>query len=109
MALKFCQRCKTLMSPHKKDRKIFFKCKKCGFIKDSGSLVSKEKISPSIKIGKGVVEDKNIFATYKHKCPKCGYDKVEVIDLGLFWSDEDNIYLLKCGKCGYSERVGEVA
>jgi len=68
-----------------------------------------DKILKKEKIGEGFVKDKNIFATYNHKCPKCGYDKAEIIDLGLFYSDENNIYLLKCGNCGYSERVGEVS
>lgn len=79
-------------------------------IKDIGiNLNVKEKLSKPESRAEGVVDDKDIFATYKHKCSKCGYENAEVIDLGLFWSDEDNVYLIKCGKCGYTERIGEVA
>jgi len=56
--------------------------------------------------GKEVGEDKNIFANYHNVCKKCGYDKAQILDLGVFYSDEDNLILLKCGKCGFSERVG---
>jgi len=53
-----------------------------------------------------ISEAGNEFATYKHKCSKCGYGKAEVIDLGAQYSDENNLILLRCGKCGWSERVG---
>jgi len=108
MKLKFCQKCKTLLSPHKKDGKVFFECFNCGFseISDGKFLVTSEKIKAPKEIGKGAVEDKDIFATYNHICEKCGHDKAEIIDVGIFYSDEDNLILLKCGKCGYSERIG---
>ena len=69
-------------------------------------LIEKEKIKHE-EIGRGVVTDKNTFATYDHECEKCGHKKAEVIDVGVLYSDEDNLILLKCGKCGYSERVGK--
>ena len=47
-----------------------------------------------------------IIATYDHKCKKCGFSKAQIIDMGIFYSDEDQLILLKCGKCGYSERIG---
>lgn len=52
-----------------------------------------------------IAEEQNEFATYEHKCSKCGYGKAEIIDLGAQYSDENNLILLKCGKCGWSERV----
>jgi DNA-directed RNA polymerase subunit M/transcription elongation factor TFIIS len=97
------------MTPKKKSDKLFFKCNNCGlieFIDSKNSLVVKDKIKPPKIKGKGVIENENIFATYDHKCKKCGYDKAQVLDLGIFYSDEDNLILLKCGKCGYSERIG---
>lgn len=107
MNLKFCPKCKTLLSPRQTNKELFLKCRKCGFSKklERYRLTASEKIKPKLR-GKGVIDDKNILATYKHKCKKCGYDKAQVLDLGIFYSDEDNLILLKCGKCGYSERIG---
>jgi DNA-directed RNA polymerase subunit M/transcription elongation factor TFIIS len=73
------------------------------------NLKVKEKFPKKEKIGKGVVKDKDVFATYHHRCPKCGHVGAEINDLGVQYSDEDNIYLITCGKCGYTERVGEAA
>lgn len=108
MVLRFCQKCKTLLSPRKRDGKIFLECKDCGFSKEvkKRDLVSKNKIHAPEKRGKGFVKDEDIFATYEHECKKCGYNKAQVLDVGIFYSDEDNLILLKCGKCGHSERVG---
>lgn len=93
MASRFCKKCKTLKFPIKKDAKI--------------NLKVKEKIPKKEKIGKGVVEDKNLYATYPNKCRKCGHVGAEVSDLGAQYSDEDNLFLIKCGKCGYVERIGD--
>ena len=111
MTLKFCQRCKTLMSPHKTSEKIIFKCSNCNFSEDmkDGSLKVREKLNKKEEKGKGVGSDENIFATYTHKCEKCGYNKVQILDAGTYYSDEDNLVLLMCGKCGWSERVGRRA
>jgi len=108
MTLRFCKKCKTLLEPHKKEGRNFLVCKNCGLSLDAenNSLITTEKIKHSPKRQKGFSKDEAVFASYKHVCKKCGYDKAEVIDMGIFYSDEDNLILLKCGKCGYSERVG---
>jgi len=85
-------------------------CNSCGWFETSlgqVSLISKNKISKEDSRASGVVADQNSFATYNHKCKKCGYEKAEIVDLGIFYSDEDNLIFLKCGKCGYSERLGD--
>jgi ribosomal protein S27AE len=64
-----------------------------------------ERIEKKKEIGGGVAEDKNEFATYSHKCTKCGYDKAQIIDLGIWYGDEDNIIRLRCGKCGFAEQL----
>ena len=71
------------------------------------NLKVSEKITKKEKIGKGVIEDKDVFADYKHECKKCGHRGAEVVDLGVQYSDEDNLFLVKCGKCGHTERIGE--
>jgi len=108
MTLRFCKKCKTLQSPQKKKGEIFLKCESCGFVEkidNNDSLIIREKIIPKEEKGKGAVKDENIFATQDHICKKCGFGKAELIDLGIWYSDEDNVLLLRCGKCGYSEHV----
>ncbi len=97
------------MGFRQEDGMIIFECANCGFVDtapDDSSLNSSEKMIPSQKRGEGAGEDKNDFADYPNVCKKCGYEFAQVLDLGIFISDEDNLILLKCGKCGYSERIG---
>ncbi len=106
MTLKFCPKCGDLLIPEKKGEKFFITCEKCGFSKEVKRLIAKENFEPKKKIGQGITKSENSLATYHNKCSKCGYDKAQIIDMGVSYSDEDNLILLKCGKCGYSERVG---
>ncbi len=110
MVLKFCPKCKSLLKFEKHEKSILLKCTKCDYkleINNKNFLKVGEKINKKSKIGKGVAENKDIFATYPHKCKQCGYDKARIIDMGIFYSDEDNLILIQCGKCGFSERIGE--
>ena len=110
MKEEFCPKCQSILIPEKtSEGKLIVKCGECGFTRDykGKSLVAKEKLPKKKKVGKKILDEENEFADYKHKCPKCGYGKAQVIDLGIQYSDEDNLLLLKCGKCGWSERIGE--
>lgn len=81
---------------------------KCGFKKqlDSDAIfVEKQKLDKTKGIN--IISSENKFATFPHKCEKCGYDKAELIDLGVKVSDESNIMIFKCGKCGHTERFSE--
>ena len=84
------------------------RCIDCDYVRKfkGKPLIEENKIEPVEEKGEGAVKEQNVFATYKNVCKKCGYDKAEIIDMGIFYSDEDNLILLKCGKCGYSERIG---
>ena len=110
MTIEFCPECENILIPVKFGEDEFWaNCAHCGFsrkVDAKSKLVEKEKILHKYQIGK-VLNVENEFATYKHKCEKCGYDKAQVIDMGIFYSDEDNLILLKCGKCGWSERIGK--
>ncbi len=107
MTMKFCPKCKGLLVPKSIGERFIVKCKNCGFFLEGKAkpLIEEEDIEPAKKRGKGILKG-NPFATYKHKCKKCGYVKAQIIDMGVFVSDEDNLIMLKCGKCGYAERVG---
>ncbi len=106
MTLKFCPKCKDLLIPEREGDKFIAKCGKCCFSREVKILKTKENLEPKKEVGRGVEKEGNPLATYPNKCPKCGYDKAQVIDMGIFYSDEDNLIMLKCGKCGYSERIG---
>jgi len=95
------------MKPHKKGGEVFLKCFKCGFELKT-DLTSREKIPEKKEVGEGVSKEKNVFATYEHECSKCGYVGAEINDLGVQYSDEDNLFLVTCGKCGHSERIGGI-
>ena len=113
MSLEFCPRCENIMIPQKlSEGEFWIKCHHCGFsrkLKSDSKLIEKEMILHKHDIGRTfkVSKIKNEFATYKHKCQKCDYNKAQVIDMGISYSDEDNLIFLKCGKCGWSERVGK--
>ena len=106
MSLKFCPKCGDLLIPEKKEDKFVAKCDKCRFSRTVKPLKEREDLEPKKKIGGGIIKNENPLATYSNKCPKCGYNKAQIIDMGIFYSDEDNLIMLKCGKCGYSERIG---
>ena len=67
-------------------------------------IIEREKIEHK-DTGEGIAKEKDVFASYDHKCKKCGYKKAEVIDLVSQYSDEDELIMIKCGKCGYTERI----
>ena len=74
--------------------------------KDFGiNLKVTEKIKKEVKGDLAAVEEENIFATYDHVCKKCGYDKAQIVDLGIWYSDEDNVLRIMCGKCGFTENL----
>jgi len=112
MGLNFCKKCGGMLRVQNIDEnKNYLFCDKCSFfeiIKSNETLgmFSKEEIKKQEEKGVGIRKDKNEFATYKNICKKCGYDKSEIVDVGVLYSDEDNLILLKCGKCGFSERIG---
>ncbi|MEK6830474.1 MAG: hypothetical protein AABX77_00405 [Nanoarchaeota archaeon] len=109
--LKFCKKCKGIMTPigsHFISGKHIFKCFSCGFVEQGEELIEREKIyNKKFKVGEGIVKDSNIFADYPFKCKKCGYNKAEVIERQPYFSDEDTLTFLKCGKCGWSENLAK--
>jgi DNA-directed RNA polymerase subunit M/transcription elongation factor TFIIS len=70
--------------------------------RDSTDIKSKNLVpSKEIKVSDG----KNILAVHNHKCKKCGHDKAELIEIAPFYSDEDFVSRMKCGKCGHTEQL----
>jgi DNA-directed RNA polymerase subunit M/transcription elongation factor TFIIS len=110
MTIDFCPKCAAILVPTKLKTSEIFVCDNCGYTKlikkTDGDLKTKEKMIKSPERSLKPASEKNQFATYKNKCKKCGYDKAQVIDAGISYSDEDNLILIRCGKCGYTERIG---
>jgi len=109
MTLRFCEECEGLLFVKEDKGVSYFECSSCGHIQIFGGndyVCSKETMTPRKIKGDGANEDKNDFADYHHVCRKCGYEFAQILDLGVFISDEDNLILLRCGKCGFSERIG---
>ena len=104
----FCPKCNDILIPKEIKDKFFIKCNKCGFSKEvKKPLIRTEKMKSKKEIGVGVLKDKNIFATYPFKCKKCGYNKAEIVDQGVKYSDEESEILFQCGKCGLAERMNK--
>jgi len=106
MGISFCKKYKNILPPTNSEENFEIECAICGLKQKIKNTTSKEKFSEKIKKGPGVANEENIYASYEHICPKCGHNKSQVIDLGIKYSDEDNLIFLKCGRCGFSERIG---
>ena len=54
-----------------------------------------------------VATEENPLAVYPHTCKKCGYEKAQLIEIGIQIGDEDPVIKYKCGRCGLVEDVSE--
>lgn len=103
--IEFCPDCGRVLSLRERewDFLMIGSCR-CGFFKEMerGSLPSEKMISS--EKGQGVLEKENETEGFPHTCIKCGCEEADVSDLGASYSDESNIYLFRCRKCGYVGR-----
>lgn len=98
----FCKTCGTLLRPKKTPYGEWLACPHGHTqpeLNQESVITKSENIMPAKR--QGIMDDTNPVAVHDHKCPKCGYDKAELIEISCFYSDEDNIYRMKCGKCGH--------
>ncbi len=102
----FCKSCGTLLQPRKTEFGKWMSCPnghaQPELVTDSTPIVSKN-IEQGNKIS--VHDGKNMLAVHDHVCTKCGHDKCELIEVQPFYSDEDQFLRMKCGKCGFTERL----
>ena len=107
MVKEFCPECKNILTTYQENGKNILKCDNCGFFEEIDKredLITSQKIKQKAEVGRGVVKDKDIFATYDFVCKKCGNKKAQIEDRRIGYSDEDNLILLKCSKCGFCQR-----
>ena len=102
--MKFCKKCASIMKPIEGN---LLECISCNHKENitSEDLSATEKMPKKSEIKSGVVDHKNIFATYDFKCGKCNHDKAEVIERQPYITDEDSLTFLKCGKCGFTQQL----
>ena len=102
----FCKTCGGLLVPKKTPYGKWMSCPdghtQPELNQDSETSVEKNK-SKIEEIS--VADDVNLLAVHDHKCKKCGYEKAEMQELGAFYSDEDCVVRMKCGKCGLVEQL----
>lgn len=56
---------------------------------------------------KGVLEQEKQGEGFPNVCDKCGHTQADVHDLGAPYSDESNVYLFRCKKCGHVKRQAD--
>jgi DNA-directed RNA polymerase subunit M/transcription elongation factor TFIIS len=102
----FCKTCGTLLIPKSTSYGKWMSCRN-GHSQPELNQESKEIVTENLQKGKVIQAHDGInhLAVYDHKCQKCGYDKCELIEKGAWYSDEDNTYQMKCGKCGSIEQL----
>jgi len=101
---RICGECNKLIALEEKDGQLWELCN-CGrnkFIEKK--IIISEKSKKNEKKGEGIAEEDKNSEGFPHICSKCGYDQADITDLGAPYGDESNIYILKCKKCGHSER-----
>lgn len=102
----FCKTCGRLLVPKKTEYGKWMSCPE-GHSQPKLNQDSNQTISKNINQAKKitVADDKNILAVFDHKCKRCGYGKAEMREIGSFYSDEDAVVKMKCGKCGFVEQL----
>jgi len=72
-------------------------------LNQEATIITEKNLQQASKIE--VADGENILAVHDHKCKRCDYDKAELIEMSASYSDEDNTYRMKCGKCGFVEQL----
>ena len=101
----FCKTCGGLLVPKITPYGKWMSCpqghSQPEMVTSSDAIVSRNKTSQVI----GVSDGENPLAVHDHECKKCGHGKCELIEVAPFYSDEDQFIRMKCGKCGFAEKL----
>ncbi|MFA5993300.1 MAG: hypothetical protein WC796_06345 [Candidatus Pacearchaeota archaeon] len=104
--MEFCDNCGKLLIVKKVGS-----CS-CGFSKEiTKELVVSEQIQKVRKKGEGIIDSENEnrkeMEGFPHDCKKCGHGEASVSEVKTGYSDEADIYIFKCKKCGFVERQAD--
>lgn len=102
----FCQTCGTLLLPKTTPYGKWLSCPN-GHPQPTIQQHSPELVQKNNQPGKRieVASSENVLAVHDHVCPKCGFAKAQLIEISAQYSDEDNAYRMKCGRCGFVEQL----
>ena len=97
----FCKSCGTLLRPKTTPYGKWMACP------NGHTQPEMQKESETLRF-KNLNEEKRVevhdgvnhLAVHDFVCEKCGHDKAELIEIMPFYSDEDLVQKMKCGKCG---------
>ena|SRR3989338_5141792 len=102
----FCKNCGKVLFIEIENEKKIGRCS-CGYMQET-DITSSEKIKEKAKKGEGTIEHKNdIKEGFPHICKKCDHKEADVHEIKTGYSDEADIYLFKCKKCGHAERQAD--
>src|SRR3989338_5201216 len=102
----FCKTCGTLLKPKKTAYGSWMACPQ-GHLQpelnqEHEVLKTKNReLIQTIEVSDG----KNILAVHDHVCKRCNFGQAELIEISCSYSDEDNMYRMKCGQCGLVEQL----
>ena len=109
-AMHFCDDCGKIMVVKKNGSLATASCD-CGRAKLLVSgVISRSKTEKKPEVSREVADEKNSAPSegvFPHVCSKCGHGEGYLKDLGASFSDESNVYLFKCSKCGYTDRQAD--
>lgn len=106
-SIPFCDLCGRILKITTEDNQTYGLCS-CGFRRQTEIEISFTQKSPEKEeLGKGIISEETSLKGFPHICIKCSHDQCEIFDLGAQYSDESNIYLYKCKKCGFTERQAD--
>lgn len=102
----YCKTCGTILQPRKTEYGTWMSCpnghSQPELVQSSEPITFKNNQQGTVIT---VHDGKNMLAVHNHTCKKCGHDKCELIEVQPFYSDEDQFLRMKCGKCGYTEKL----
>ena len=102
----FCKTCGNLLVSEKNAYGQWMKCPQGHAqptLNREENILKLKNETPGKKVE--MMDSENILAVHDNICKKCGHDKAELIEMSCSYSDEDNVYRFKCGKCGCVEQM----
>ncbi|PIN75560.1 hypothetical protein COV17_03825 [Candidatus Woesearchaeota archaeon CG10_big_fil_rev_8_21_14_0_10_36_11] len=101
----FCTTCGSLLVPKSTPYGKWMGCpnghSQPEVVQKAETTTEKNTVKEKITVG----NDINYLAVNDHICTRCGHDKAEMVEIGSFYSDEDSVVKMKCGKCRHIERL----